>query len=202
MRRRAAAARKAGRPLAEEWLRLLDALADADDPDETLLHLSALEATCDTAAAAITAGDPQACASCLRTAFVRRRRHLECQQGVEYFTQTAISVGMEAVRAGHDEMASEAACLAWLAARIASDQETVTPAQRLWRECTAQAPDAARRLQSGRVLSFNEQKALRAELETLQDEARHAKAATPPGGLGRVIRRWRRPAGLESRDLR
>jgi hypothetical protein len=184
VRRRAAAARTAGRAVDEEWFELLDALADADDPDETLLHLSAVEATCDAAVAAMIAGDPQASASYLRRAFVRRRRHPDCVPGVDYFAATALTVGEEAARTGHAERASEAACLAWLAARTASEPGMRTVAERLLRESAGKAQAGAKRLQAAQVLSFAERNALTAWLEALPGGA--------GAGAGQGHRWWRR----------
>ena len=172
LRRRAARAAAAGRLVADEWLALVDQLADDDDPDESLLHASAIEARCDAAVAAITCGDPPASLAHIRAAFVRSRRHRDCQSAIDYLAEAACTVGESTRRTGPGKLASEAACLAWLAARTASQDSARETAQRLLRESSADRQKAAQRLRDAHVLSFTDQQALSAQLEGLGGVAR------------------------------
>src|SRR5262249_36919585 len=65
------------RPADPEWVARIEALADADDPAETLLHRLALGAACDAATGAMHAGDRTVAERYARRALARWRSHLE-----------------------------------------------------------------------------------------------------------------------------
>ncbi len=71
IRNRVSMALAAGRVVREEWLARLEALADADDPEETLLEALPIGAQCDAARSAVGRGDGPAAVRHLRAAFTR-----------------------------------------------------------------------------------------------------------------------------------
>lgn len=117
LRDRVASAVWAGRPVDTRWLTRLDALADADHPDEVLLHTLALEAVC---AAAPAMSDVREAVYWAGIAFRRWRRHPELSQCATTFTSTALSI-----RAGEEELA----CLAGIVA-LRSAPENIPAAVR------------------------------------------------------------------------
>jgi hypothetical protein len=89
LRQRVATAAAAGREIRQSWLSRLDALADADDPSEVLLHQLALEATCDAAGAAARAGHAEGATELFRLAASRWQRHREVTACAQYLADAA-----------------------------------------------------------------------------------------------------------------
>ncbi|MET7898564.1 hypothetical protein [Streptomyces mirabilis] len=133
-----------GRPVDAAILQRLDDLADADDPEETVLHTLDVEAKCAAAAVAAPADAP----ALLRAAFDRWRRHPEVASCGLLFVDTALAVGEAASRRAMRAAAAEAACLALLvASRIHSPERTAGARERL-AACAADLPTVIRRFRA------------------------------------------------------
>jgi hypothetical protein len=157
LRERVKTALAAGRRSDAAWHRELDALAEADDPHETILHTLAIEARCDLAAASAGAGDIQSATTHLYTAFSRWRRHPESGHCSTYFVIKALIVGTAAARAGISTAAADAVCLAWIAVQHAGSKTLVTEASEHLHARAAEVPAAADRLRFEVGLTSNEQ---------------------------------------------
>jgi hypothetical protein len=101
LRRRVATAATAGREVRQSWLSGLDALADADDPNEVLLHQLALEASCDAACAAAAAGQAERAAELFRVAVSRWQRHVEVTACAQYLADAARTAASALQAAGY-----------------------------------------------------------------------------------------------------
>ncbi|MFF3333978.1 hypothetical protein ACFYWX_31255 [Streptomyces sp. NPDC002888] len=117
----------AGRRVDPAALWRLDNLADADDPDETVLHALAVDAWCAAAAAA----DPDGVLVPLDRAFARWHRHPEVEACSERFVDTALAVGEAARNARALRVAPRAAALAFRVASRLGDPVRLARARKL-----------------------------------------------------------------------
>jgi hypothetical protein len=120
LRRRVATAAAADREVRQSWLSRLDALADADDPSEVLLHQLALEATCDAAGAAARAGQAERAAGLFRLAASRWQRHREVTAYAQYLADAARAAVSALQAAGYAGSAASIAEAAAPAAAVAA----------------------------------------------------------------------------------
>ena len=120
LRRRVAAAVAARRKVQPGWLSRLDALADADDPGEVLLHQLALEATCDAAGAAAGDGQAEQAAGLFRRAAARWQHHREVTACARYLTDAARAAVSALEAAGYAGPAASIAAAAAPAAAVAA----------------------------------------------------------------------------------
>jgi hypothetical protein len=156
LRDRISAAISAGRPVNAAWLRRLDALADADDPNETLLHTLALDAACDAVIAAVASSDLTTATLHLRSAFRRWRRHPELGACAELFVTTALATSDAAAVAAAPMVACESACLAGIV--VSRTQPTnLLPGTRQRLQACQDAPSAMSKLRAALQITTDEE---------------------------------------------
>ena len=100
LRQRVGAATAAGREIPPSWLSRLNALADADEPEEVLLHQMAVEAMCDAGAAQARVGRAGPAVELFGLAFDRWQRHRELDECTRYLTDAAQRAASDLVAAG------------------------------------------------------------------------------------------------------